>query len=464
MKIFQQLWFRFSLWVSIFVVFAWLVFSGLTLFIFKAQLNRTLDNSLELSASQALGAINIENGQVNLSDSLPDFSSLGSPLEGAFLAQILDPSGTILYSSGKLKIPFDAIKKDLPLDKDILFSSGPGLPENQQYRAISVPLRFEGHVVGTLRIFRSVEYIEEALGQLLQTLLLILPFFILFSFAGSALIARRSLYPIHRMIQKATSITEKDLHQRLPRNERNDEVQDLAFAFNQLLDRLERAFSREKRFSADASHELRTPLTAIQAIIGSTLNQDRSVSAYKSALKDIQAQTSRLIKLSNDLLFLAKYSETEALEKTVFDLSLLMDDLVAGLESLAEEKGIVLRCQHPATLPVIADQDALTRVLYNLVGNAIKYTESGSVSVDVQSTHSKDVTLLVSDTGVGIPSEQLNHIFERFYRGISSRTGEGTGLGLALVKEIVDRHNGRLEVESTVGRGTKISVILPIKI
>jgi len=441
----------------------WLVFSALTLFLFQTQLKRTLDNSLELSASQALGAINIENGQVNLSDSLPDFSGLGSPQEGAFLAQILDPSGAILFSSGKMNIPFDSIKKPLPSDRSVLFSSGLDNPENQQFRAISVPLRVDNRVVGTLRIFRSIEYIEGALDQLLQTLLWILPFFILFSFAGSALIARRSLYPIHRMIQTATLITEKDLKRRLPLSVRKDEVRDLALAFNQLLDRLERAFSREKRFSADASHELRTPLTAIQAIIGSTLQQDRTVEVYRLALKDIQVQTGRLIKLSNDLLFLAKYSETESLDKTVFDFSLLVEDVVGSLESLAQKKGIALSCKRPESLSVFADQDALTRVLYNLVGNAIKYTETGSISVELYGTGSMEITLVVSDTGVGIPSEQLDHIFERFYRGSSSRTGEGTGLGLALVREIIDRHHGRLEVESSVGRGTTISAILPIK-
>ena len=329
----------------------------------------------------------------------------------------------------------------------------------RQFRAISVPIVVLQHRVGTIRIFRGTNSVQNALDRLLATLLMILPFFIVVTFLGSAWIARRSLEPVDKMVAQAARISESNLSQRLPFGGREDEVGRLAHVFNGLLSRLEDAFEKEKRFTADAAHELRTPLNAIQAILGTTLEHPRDGEAYRQALTDIGHQATRLTSLANDLLFLAR--EPLRTEEEYFDLALLIEDVVASLEPLATEKGLTLKAVGGGPVPMKGDRDSLARAMVNLAGNGIRYTDHGGITLSLTVEAAGTVRIEVIDTGIGIEPEHLPHLFERFYRGSSSRTDGGSGLGLALAQEIVARHRGHLEVESWPGRGSTFRVVFP---
>lgn len=461
MKFQDQIWFRYSLWVASFVLVIWLAFAFLSFFLFQSQLSKSIDNSLEISASQALAAVNIEDAQLNFSDSLPDLSALSTVLEGGFLVQILDSSGTLRMSSGKLAVAVPSIAEVPLLNQQFFFSAGSQVPIDLRFRAISSPIIVENKQIGTLRIYRGLSSVNEALERLLFTLLAMLPLFIATAFLGSALIAKRSLSPLSTMIAKAAQITGSSLEERLPQPKRQDEIGSLALVFNELLDRLEQAFIHEKRFTADASHELRTPLTAIQSIIGVTLSRKRDGPHYRSALADIQAEAARLVAITNDLLYLARPQGPDAAFWELFDLGQLVQDVTDSLEPLAIAKGVVMNCSLAAITPITGDRDALARVFFNLVGNAIKFTTSGSIDIQVQTKKGSGPRVIIADTGPGIALDQLNHIFERFYRGSVSRTGGGAGLGLSLASEIVKRHRGQILVESHPGQGSVFTVLLP---
>ena len=261
-----------------------------------------------------------------------------------------------------------------------------------------------------------------------------------------------------------------DLHERVPVPRAQDELKKLAQTFNEMIERLEKSFARQRRFVADASHELRTPVAAIRGMTDVTLASSAAVSPdeYRVVLRDVNAEAERLGRLISDLLLLARVDENKlVLEREEVRLDRLMADVAAAMELLATEKNITLSVEagesgEPA--PVLGDEARLIQVIMNLVDNAIKYTgEGGIVTLRV---HVKDGSafLSVSDTGIGIGPEHLEHIFERFYRVDPSRSlaAGGTGLGLSIVEWVVRAHGGTISVESKPGQGSTFTVQLPL--
>jgi signal transduction histidine kinase len=239
-----------------------------------------------------------------------------------------------------------------------------------------------------------------------------------------------------------------------------------------MLDRLQAGFERERHFTADAAHELRTPLTALKGGIGVTLSQPRQPPEYEAALRDMEGQVDRLIRLSNDLLLMARLDHKARREQMD---EIALDDLLAALldqvSPLAEAKAITLDASIPEGLVIYGSTDLLIRLCLNLLDNAIRYTPSGG-EVRVKAEEKTDrVCVHVSDTGPGIPPEQLPHLFERFYRAESDRSRprdplvqsqSGAGLGLAIAREITHAHGGTLTVQSKPGQGSTFTFCIPL--
>ncbi|HZY40539.1 MAG TPA: ATP-binding protein, partial [Anaerolineae bacterium] len=278
-------------------------------------------------------------------------------------------------------------------------------------------------------------------------------------------IADRALRPIDAITRQAQRISEQDLHHRLNLDLPDDEVGRLARTFDAMLIRLDAAFQRQRQFTADASHELRTPLTVMKTNLGVTLNRPRSAKQYETALTQIDGEVDRLTRLTNDLLLLAR---TDAgLLRTIgqlrpIDLAALAYDVTSELRSLAESKSLALTCFAPEPASVRGDPDQLHRLLFNLIENAIKYTSRGSVTVRVAPQPDR-VRVTIEDSGPGIATEHLPHLFERFYRVDAARSREqgGSGLGLAIAHSLVTAHNGTLEISSEIDRGTTVTATLP---
>ena len=259
----------------------------------------------------------------------------------------------------------------------------------------------------------------------------------------------------------ARKISAEDLSARLNLPKNGDELGRLAATFDGMLTRLDDSFRRERQFTADASHELRTPLAAMQTIIGVTRSQKRTAGDYEQALDDLGEETNRLRSLAEDLLLLSRGEQSTQHQLEQVDLSSLLEDVDESLTPLAEAKGLILECRIPPNITMNSDRDGLIRLFVNLVDNAIKFTRSGTILISAQ-FDARNIRVAIKDTGIGISQENLQHIFDRFYRVDTSRTESGAGLGLAIALQIARSLGGDITVESALGTGTAFFVRLPV--
>jgi heavy metal sensor kinase len=274
------------------------------------------------------------------------------------------------------------------------------------------------------------------------------------------------LSPVDRLTRAAERIGRGNLSERVEERRSQDEIGRLAATFNRMISRLEQAFERERRFTADASHELKTPLAVLRGDIEVALRRERAPEEYQRVLKSSLEEIARLTTLTDDLLTLARLDAGEsvlAIEPVRLDQ--LAAEACAYIGPLANSAGVSLHFDTPqAPIEIEGDQKRLTQLLVNLLDNAIKYTHAGGTVRLALSVINSFALIEVSDTGRGIPASALPHIFERFYRQTDPRDSRvsGFGLGLAISKWIVDAHGGSIQVESEEGQGSHFTVKLPL--
>jgi two-component system, OmpR family, sensor kinase len=273
-------------------------------------------------------------------------------------------------------------------------------------------------------------------------------------------LARRALEPIREVRDAASEITGKNLNRRVPEPGSNDEVQDLARTLNGMLERLENSFETQRRFTADASHELRTPVTAIGGHASYLLRRTNPSDAQRESLEAIASLSTRLGRLIGDLLDLARADAGFGVEPVDTNLVALAEDV--HLEVVAIAGNAEIEVTGSRDVRALVDPNRFRQVIRNLVQNALK---AGSSRVVVEVTRQSDHVLLsVVDNGSGIAPEHLSKLFDRFYRVDTSRDrgAGGSGLGLSIVKWIVEAHHGELRVSSKLGEGSRFDVVLPL--
>ena len=293
---------------------------------------------------------------------------------------------------------------------------------------------------------------EMQLHDIFRTAIFFVPVLLLVGIAGCWLTARQALYPVRRIEQTASEITQgKDLHRRIEIGDVAAELYDLAVAFNGMLDRIEHSFEEEQQFTSDASHELRTPVAVIMAQTELSLETSRTPDEFRSALEVIRRQSRQMNALIGSMLEYTRLElRPENYPLTDVDLSGLLR-AVAGDMALIGYKGISLAVDICDGIHIRGNEFLLERAFRNLIDNAYKYgRENGSIRVELHTTPENRVECLVIDDGPGIPEEELPHIFERFYRGADFRSGRvpGTGLGLSFVNKIAEIHNGEVYAEN----------------
>jgi heavy metal sensor kinase len=329
-----------------------------------------------------------------------------------------------------------------------------------RWRIASHPVLADARPAAVVVVGHDLDEVDEVLERMLLTMLALLPLGLLVAGAGGYALAGRALAPVGQIVRSAAEISETDLSRRLP-VQKKDELGRLATTFNALIERLQRAFERQRQFTADASHELRTPLAIIRAVTTQQLMQPRSAEVYEKALRQIDEASGYMARLVNHLLVLARADAGQVrLEREVLDLAELLEN-VAGQVGEATGRSIPVRTG--SAVRVTGDPVRLTELFLNLLENAVKYTPpDGRVGVQVEAIPSA-ARVAVEDTGIGIPPEHLPHIFERFYRVDRARAREegGTGLGLAISRWIAEAHGGSIQASSEPGRGTTMTVILP---
>jgi len=273
------------------------------------------------------------------------------------------------------------------------------------------------------------------------------------------------LFPLKRLSHAVSQISAKDFRLPLDPGTLPSEVNPVAVRLSQALTQLQAAFEREKRAAADISHELRTPLAALTTTIEVACRKPRTAEQYRQTLDECRAIAGQMSQLVERLLVLAWLDAgADEVRPEPVEVGELVGGVAAIAKPLAEEQGLSFKVQVPRHLTVVTDPDKLREVVMNLTHNAIEYNRpGGEVELTAEPGAKGGVVLEVRDTGIGIPVEMHDKIFERFFRGDPSRqaTGVHAGLGLAIVKEYVDRLGGRLTVDSAVGRGSRFRVELP---
>jgi len=308
------------------------------------------------------------------------------------------------------------------------------------------------------------EYHHE-LGQLRTVLLTILPLGLLAAVSGGYWLAGHALGPIQRITETARRITAKNLDERIAVPNPGDELGRLAETLNAMITRLEHAFDAMRQFTADASHELLTPLTAMRTETEIALRAERPADQYRRVLTSVLEEVERMTRLADDLLLLSR--EDARLEPAARG-PVRLDKLVCGvaehMEVVATEAGLKLKVGGLPPVSVLGDADGLRQVFFNLLDNAVKYTRPGGSVAVAGRQEGPSAIIEVSDTGIGIPPECLPRVFDRFFRVDKSRSRQmgGAGLGLSIAKALVERHGGRIEAESSTGKGSTFRVSLPI--
>lgn len=316
-----------------------------------------------------------------------------------------------------------------------------------------------GTVVGTIQIMSALSTFDAATERLFKVMIGVGLVALLLSFMVGTVIAGQGLQPIDAISQAAQQITAAgDLSKRIPYDGPSDELGQLTAEFNATLERLEKLFTAQRRFVADVSHELRTPLTTIQG----NLDLIKRVGMDPMSLEAMDSEVKRMTRLVGDLLLLAQADSGRLpLIETQVELGSLALDVLRQAQVLADK--VELKLGTVEAVHVKGDSDRLKQLLFNLITNAIKYTpEGGRVTVSVEQ-RGPYALLKVQDTGIGIPKEDLDHIFDRFYRVDKARSRQmgGTGLGLSIAQWIAEAHHGKIWAESEVGKGSTFYVQLP---
>jgi signal transduction histidine kinase len=425
-------------------------------------LDRGMDDSLRVNATLAASTVAVSAGQVVLGESRPEKNSaLEVSRDQGYTVRYIDADGAVIDGFGLLwDAPPDLESLATAARDGSALSDATDLTADEDYRVYTLPLLEGEVVVGFVQVLRSMDSIGKTLQHLFASLWIGGAFLTVAAGLAGYFLARRALAPIDAITQTARRISGQDLSARLRLSGPDDEVGRLASTLDEMLERLEQSFQRERRFSADASHELRTPLAAMEAILGVVRCESRSTDDYEKALDDLTAETGRLRDLVERLLELARSWQPAANAFAPVDVSSLVEDVVDVLRPLAQAKALILECHLESGLTVRGDGDSLIRLFLNLVENAIKFTERGVISVSALS-RAGDVTVEVSDTGLGIAADRLPYIYERFYRADPSRSTPGAGLGLALARQIALNHGGTLTAQSREGEGSTFTVTLP---
>jgi heavy metal sensor kinase len=388
---------------------------------------------------------------------LDEHSRLGA---GGGPVELWDDSGKLLYRSARVPVgDFGGVPS--VQEKPAATTLGSG---GRSMRTMSELLSVNG-LRFIVRASEPMHEFDETLERFDGILLISAPLLLIAAGFGGYWISGRALAPVDQLTQDARSIEFSNLTRRLDVPPARDELQRLAITLNEMLARIDGAVQRMVQFTADASHELRAPLTLIHTAAEFSLRGDRPREELAGSMQKILRESERMTGLVEDLLTLARADsggDEVALSQT--DLAGMAASAAESVRALAQAKGLKLEVHVPEEpLPVLADEPSFTRLLLILLDNAVKYTdEGGLIEVEVRES-AKDAEVSVTDSGIGISSEDLPHIWDRFWRAdkVRSRNTGSAGLGLAIARSIAERHGAELDVASELGRGSRFTVRLP---
>jgi signal transduction histidine kinase len=317
---------------------------------------------------------------------------------------------------------------------------------------------------GTLfQVGKSTERRAELLRRFRLVLILDLALIMGIGLAGGGVLTWSALQPVRALADTVGSIMRTGRTQaRVPVGQPADALSDLSVLVNAMLDRIDAVVSAMRGALDNVAHDLRTPMARLRGIAETALRSD-DPATLREALADCLEESERIVAMLNTLMDISEAETgTMALRPEAGSLSALVTQAVELYEEVAEQRGVTLSADVSENISVVVDRSRMRQVLANLIDNAVKYTgPGGRVAITASATPEDWTVIAVDDTGIGIPAEEVPHIWDRLYRGDKSRTTRGLGLGLSLVRAIVEAHGGRVSVTSAPGNGSRFEVHLP---
>lgn len=459
---------RLTIWYAGFLIMILIVLSSTSQWIVARGLVSDIDADLKKRAEVMVQVANSRR-DTPLPEALRetvDRLTIDEPSSVPLFIQVASTRGQSLVRSRNLsggEIPLDSATTEKALRNEPVWNQLVIGRDKVEGRVLTRVLVVNGVAVGIIQLAESLSAVND-LTERLRIVLLTEGgvAVILAGFIGYQLV-RQGLAPINEVIRMAKEIEARDLRRRLKLSYSASEVQNLVDTFNGMLERLNAAFDSQRRFVADASHELRTPLTAMRGNIDVLLLDEKLSVDQRVSLQQLSGEAARLSRLVFNLLLLARADAKEppGITRRRVDLDILLLEIHRQMKVLSN--GVQVKLGHEDQVSVLGDADELKQLLLNLADNALKYTsKGGSVTLSLYRENGW-AKVSVADTGVGIPAEELPHIFERFYRVDKSRSRDkgGTGLGLSIADLIATRHGGRITVESSSNEGSIFTLWLP---
>jgi heavy metal sensor kinase len=458
----RSIGFRLSAWYFLVFAVGITLFSVLAWFAMRASLFNAIDDELQdrVTGVQKFMEEQIASLSVpEIRDEFREHSVLGP---GGDLFQVADNEGQWLYRSLPLENNSVAIQPVARLLSPVF-----------EVRTIqSRPLRLYTAPVGVrgkryaVQVAAPLSESLEALQSFRTALLLVTPILLVGASLGGYWISRRALKPVDQISRTATRISIENLKDRLDVPATGDELQRLSETLNAMLARLDGSVERMKQFTADASHELRAPVSLIRTTAEVAILRDRTMPEYREALIEILQESERTTRLVDSLMLLARADAGQQLELVEADAVAIIHEAAEQGKRLAGSRGIPFTASCPEyPVRIMADPDAMRRALLILIDNAVKYTPEGG-HVEMRLVVDNRIAVMeVSDTGMGIASEDLPHVFDRFWRADKARSRErgGAGLGLSIARWIVSAHAGEIRAVSGAGKGAAFEIRVPLR-
>jgi len=458
-SLFKTVTFRLTLWYTA-------VFGGLSLVVFlivyaslASHLREQMDNGL-LDTVQEFEALYENHGLEALQAEFQ--REVQAEGRNNVFFRLLSPDGKEIIASDlkpwrELKawhIPPGEVTETRPVFKTL---ASPDFPHKVRTVARRIVDR---HIIEIGETLRANEIVMERYRETFGTVLAIM------MFCGGGvgwLLARKAMSGVHRVTQTATRIGKGDLARRVPLGNEGQEINILARAFNEMLERIESLIRDLRQVTDNVAHELRTPVTRIRGIAETTLNGRGDLGEYREMAASVIEDSDRLIEMINTMLEITGTDSGVAeLASKPLDIRGIAEEAADLFKPLAEDKNIGIQLNVPPESVVVrGDRSRLQRIVANLLDNAVKYTPSGgkvTISLETDAAWAK---MEIADTGIGIDKKDFAHVFDRFYRGDESRSTPGNGLGLSLALAIVRAHGGDITVKSGPGAGSAFTIFLP---
>ncbi len=455
--------------ITWFLVVFTIIFTSLGFFLYyelKEIVISSIDEHMHSEVTFLAGILASEAEQGQIEEGVAEITraatgSYSVALSGHYY-QVHDDKGNILGRSPSLFLADKSLKVMSEIPYEPIFETNEG-PTEDEHRMVSQAFEFSDRIL----IFQASDSLEESyriLRSFRNIILITLPLIYLICVSGIYCISKFALKTLNVFSKQVGRITARSLSERVDEENIDQELRPVAKSFNTMLSRLEKAFARQREFLSDASHELRTPTSVIKSRCDVTLRRERSAEEYRSAIVTIKDTSARMTAIIERILDASRIeSKIFSMKMAEADLSEIISEAVKLIEPSATDRDISLNFTSSGRSVIRCDRERISEVFVNLIENAVKYNRHGG-SVEIEVAFDENVAVVtVADTGIGVPGEEKEKIFERFYRVDKSRgIVPGSGLGLSIVKAIVESHLGRIEFDSVFRKGSSFKVYLPV--